>query len=106
MILFAKFKYPIANNSSKSCMNQLLPLKGFFDIIFLIYSREWTFTSVRSRKSSSSSKMSSLNNSKDSSPGASNGGSSGNKKGFFTKQVFFTVLITNLVSFLVGAGIG
>jgi len=68
--------------------------------------REWTFTSVRSRKSSSSSKMSSLNNSKDSSPGASNGGSSGNKKGFFTKQVFFTVLITNLVSFLVGAGIG
>merc|ERR1711976_42647 len=61
--------------------------------------REWTFTSVRSRKSSSSSKLSSLNNSKESSP--HNG-----KKSYMTKEVFLTVLITNLVSFLVGAGIG
>jgi len=61
--------------------------------------REWTFTSVRSRKSSSSSKLSSLNNSKESSP--PNG-----KKSYLTKEVFLTVLITNLVSFLVGAGIG
>jgi len=61
--------------------------------------REWTFTSVRSRKSSSSSKLSSLNNSKESSP--PNG-----KKSYMTKEVFLTVLITNLVSFLVGAGIG
>lgn len=63
--------------------------------------REWTFASVRSRKSSSSSKMSSLNNSKESSPNSNE-----KKKGFFSKQVFLTVLLTNLVSFLVGAGIG
>jgi len=62
--------------------------------------REWTFTSVRSRKSSSSSKLSSLNNSKESSP------PNGKKKSYLTKEVFITVLLTNLVSFLVGAGIG
>jgi len=62
--------------------------------------REWTFTSVRSRKSSSSSKLSSLNNSKESSP------PNGKEKSYLTKEVFITVLLTNLVSFLVGAGIG
>jgi len=62
--------------------------------------REWTFTSVRSRKSSSSSKMSTLNNSKESSP------PNGKKKSYLTKEVFLTVLITNLVSVMVGVGIG
>lgn len=62
--------------------------------------REWTFTSVRSRKSSSSSKLSSFNNSKESTP------PNGKKKSYLTKEVFITVLLTNLVSFLVGAGIG
>lgn len=63
--------------------------------------REWTFTSVRSRKSSSSSKLSAFNNSKDNSPPCND-----KKKSIFSKEVFLTVLLTNLVSFLVGAGIG
>lgn len=63
-------------------------------------SREWTFTSVRSRKSSSSSKLSTPNNA-NASPNSND-----KKKSLFSKEVFFTVLITNLVSLLVGAGIG
>lgn len=64
-----------------------------------IPSKEWTLTRVRSRKasSSSSSKISTFNNSKDLSP---------KRRSFFSKEVLWTVLITNLVSFLVGTGIG
>jgi len=65
--------------------------------------KEWTFATIRSRKSSSSSKISSSNNSKDSTLPSND-----NKKRTFmtSKKVFLTVLITNLVSFLIGAGLG
>lgn len=63
--------------------------------------KEWTFTSVRSRKaSSSSSKMSSFNHSKDAAW-------TNKRKSFFSKQAgFWTVFITNLVSLAMGIGIG
>lgn len=67
-----------------------------------IPSKEWTaVASLRSRKSSSSSKFGSCPSSKESSPN-----NNFKKKGFFSKEVLLTVLITNLVSFLVGAGLG
>lgn len=65
--------------------------------------REWTFTSVRSRKPSSSSSKVTLFNGKDS---ASSLPSNDKEKKSYSRKVFLTVLITNLVSFLVGAGIG
>jgi len=63
--------------------------------------KEWTFATIRSRKSSSSSKISSSNNSKDLAL-------PNDKKRTYLerKKVFLTVLITNFVSFLIGAGIG
>ena len=66
-----------------------------------VFYREWTFATIRSRKSSSSSKISSSNNSKDLAL-------PNDKKRTYLerKKVFLTVLITNFVSFLIGAGIG
>ena len=69
--------------------------------MFFLSCREWTFATIRSRKSSSSSKISSSNTPKDSSPCNEK-----NKNTFMSKKVFCVVLITNLVSFLIGAGIG
>jgi len=65
--------------------------------------KEWTITSLRSRKSSSSqSQISGYPSSKESSTNINV-----KKKSFFSKkEVLLTVLITNLVSFLVGAGLG
>lgn len=65
--------------------------------------KEWTVNSLRSRKSSASSKVSNYPSSKESSINTNF-----KKKGFFfkNKDVLLTVLITNLVSFLVGAGLG
>lgn len=67
--------------------------------------KEWTnvAASLRSRKSSSSSK---LGSSCPSSSKESSRNYNFKKKGFFSKEVLLTVLITNLVSFLVGAGLG
>lgn len=57
------------------------------------HNREWTFPSARSRKSSASSKLS-IRNAKF------------GKRSLFSKEVMYTLVITNLVSLLIGAGIG
>ena len=77
----------------------------WYSAVCLLFSREWTnvAASLRSRKSSSSSK---LGSSCPSSSKESTRNYNFKKKGFFSKEVLLTVLITNLVSFLVGAGLG
>ena len=73
------------------------------------FCRDWKLSNiVRSRKSSSSSKLSSNNSSGRSLHGI---GGFGNEKrpaaaGGYSKKIIYTLIITNLLSLLLGAGIG
>ena len=72
----------------------------------MFFFREWTICNVRSRKSSSSSKLSLHNTSGN---GSGNGGKAekaGPGGGLFSKKVVYTLLLTNLFSLLIGAGLG
>ena len=69
--------------------------------------REWKLSNiVRSRKSSSSSKLSSNNSGRSLSFHAAQPGFSNEKRPAYSKKVIYTLIITNLLSLLLGAGIG
>merc|ERR1719378_1059601 len=70
-----------------------------------IQQKEWRLpSSARSRKSSGSSKVSFEKNVKD--DATSGCGGAGAKKSLFSKEVMYTLVITNLISLLLGTGIG
>lgn len=67
-------------------------------ITYCFNEREWRLpSSARSRKSSGSSKVSFEKNVKD---------ECGKKKSLFSKEVMYTLVITNIISLLLGTGIG
>jgi len=68
-----------------------------------IQQKEWRLpSSARSRKSSGSSKVSFEKNAKD----CGDCGPTAGKKSIFSKEVMYTLVITNLISLLLGTGIG
>jgi len=69
--------------------------------------KEWKLSNiVRSRKSSSSSKLSSNNSGRSFHAAAGQPGFGGEKRPAYSKKVIYTLIITNLLSLLLGAGIG